>query len=347
LNKQYTKEEYKKKFEEYKLGTFEGREKLYKEWRDSMSGRAIHQFANLEGSQNVTGSMVKYSKNTFKAFDADEVEDCKYATLCVDAKDCMDSYHFGMKSELIYESQGLVRGYNARFTHLCYDDSNIEYCDTCHNSENLFGCVSLKKGSYSILNKKYSEEGYKKLREQIIEDMKERGEYGEFFPLEIAPVSYNETQAAVYMPLSKEEVLEKGWKWEDNMPGTYGKETMMPEDIPDDIKDVQDSILKEILKCVSCDKDYNIVEPELQFYRSEKIPIPRMCPDCRYRRRIALRAPRKLWHGRCKCDYKVYENTTKHSHHTEGRCTNEFETSYPPERKEIVYCEACYQQEVV
>ena len=29
-----------------------------------------------------------------------------------------------------------------------------------------------------------------------------------------------------------------------------------------------------------------------------------------------------------------------------GKCTNEFETSYAPERPEIVYCESCYQKEV-
>ncbi len=27
-------------------------------------------------------------------------------------------------------------------------------------------------------------------------------------------------------------------------------------------------------------------------------------------------------------------------------CQNEFETSYAPDRPEIVYCERCYQQEV-
>jgi hypothetical protein len=45
------------------------------------------------------------------------------------------------------------------------------------------------------------------------------------------------------------------------------------------------------------------------------------------------------------CDGKVYENTAKHDH--ENRCPNEFETSYAPDRKEIVYCEACYLKEVI
>jgi len=35
-----------------------------------------------------------------------------------------------------------------------------------------------------------------------------------------------------------------------------------------------------------------------------------------------------------------------HHNHNAGKCEIEFETSYAPERPEIVYCEKCYQQEV-
>ena len=41
-----------------------------------------------------------------------------------------------------------------------------------------------------------------------------------------------------------------------------------------------------------------------------------------------------------------YQNTVEHSHH-KGKCPNEFETSYAPDRPEIVYCEQCYQAEVI
>jgi hypothetical protein len=46
----------------------------------------------------------------------------------------------------------------------------------------------------------------------------------------------------------------------------------------------------------------------------------------------------KLWHRQCMC-------SKNHPHHG-GRCSNEFETSYSPDRKEIVYCEQCYNSEV-
>lgn len=190
-----------------------------------------------------------------------------------------------------------------------------------------------------ILNKKYSKEEYQKLREKIIEHMKKTGEYGEFFPARLSPFAYNESHAGVYMSLLKEEVLSRGLNWEDNMPGTYGKETVPPENVPDNIKDVPDSITKEILKCEKCGKNYNIVQNELIFYQRENISIPRACFRCRYERRLALRLPRKLWRRHCMCDKKNH-------FHEDKKCEIEFETSYAPERLEIIYCEKCYQQEV-
>ena len=47
----------------------------------------------------------------------------------------------------------------------------------------------------------------------------------------------------------------------------------------------------------------------------------------------------KLWERTCMCDKKDHL-------HGEKKCEIEFETSYSPDRPEIVYCEKCYQQEV-
>ena len=124
--------------------------------------------------------------------------------------------------------------------------------------------------------------------------------------------------------------MAKGWQWEDNVPGTLGKETISLASIPDKIQDVSDSYLKEIFACVVCSKNYNITQNELLFYRKENIPLPRKCPNCRYKRRFDLRPPRKLWHRKCM---------------KEG-CLNEFETTYAPGRPEKVYCESCYNKEV-
>ncbi len=350
-NKQYTREEYLQKMKEYEMSSFAVRQGLEKEFNDLIKQEAIHRYVVSERNVNSVGSLIYDSKNITQSFETSKCEDCKYIYGGIEIKNSMDVYHAGYNMELCYELQGCTRVSNCQFCHLCYDNMNVQYSDTCQNSQNLFGCVSVKKGEYMILNKKYSKVDYETLKEKIIEHMKKTGEYGEFFPPQIAPVYYNETQGNLYMPMTKEEVLAKGWHWEDNITGTFGKETVSSASIPDKIEDVPENYLNEIFVCIDCSKNYNVTRNELSFYRKESIPFPRKCPVCRYKRRFNLRPKRELWHRKCACD-------KKHLHH-DGACPIEFETCYPPERADSssvragppeftgkVYCEKCYQQEV-
>lgn len=338
LNEQYTKEEYDKKIKEFNLGSHKSRAKMYESFLNLMKEKATHKFAFTQQSVNSSGNFVVNCKNAHYVFDADYLEDCKYMYVAPDVKDSMDTYHIGFKTELIYEIHAVIRSSNVIVANLSYDNNNIQYCDSCHNSSNLFGCIGIRKGKNIIFNKQYSEEDYKTTRDKIIEHMKKTGEYGEFFPSSISPYGYNETQGQVYMPLEKEEALKRGFKWEDTIGGMYGKETIGFETIPDDINKVPDSITKEVLKCEKCTKNYNIVPQELQFYKREIIPIPRLCPGCRYNRKILMRSPRKLWHRSCMCEQGSHDHT--------GKCPNEFKTSYSPDRTEKIYCESCYNKEV-
>ncbi|OGI59615.1 hypothetical protein A2814_03015 [Candidatus Nomurabacteria bacterium RIFCSPHIGHO2_01_FULL_38_19] len=122
--------------------------------------------------------------------------------------------------------------------------------------------------------------------------------------------------------------MAEGFRFEDDIQKTEGKETMRPEEIPDHIKDVQDSVIEEILTCVECSRNYRLIRRELDFYRKILIPIPRKCWNCRFTERIVRRGPYKFWNRTC------------------AKCQKEITTNYSPERPEIVYCERCYQQEV-
>ncbi|KKT25080.1 MAG: hypothetical protein UW07_C0003G0022 [Candidatus Nomurabacteria bacterium GW2011_GWF2_43_8] len=337
-NQQYSREEYLEKIKDYELSLFSAREGLNNEFKDLVEQDAIHRYAVSERNINSVGNLIFDCRNIFHGFDVDGGEDSKYVFSVTEVKDCMDLYHVGYNTEFCYELHGCTGTSNCQFCHLCYDNMNVSYCDTCQKSQSLFGCVSVKKGEYMIFNKKYSKADYQALREQIIEHMKKTGEYGEFFPPQISPVGYNETQGNFYAPMKKEEILAKGWHWEDNIPGTFGKETVSGDSIPDKIEDVPDSYMEEIFACTECKRNYNITKNELFFYRKEKIPLPRRCPSCRYKRRFDLRLPRRLWHRACVC------KNENHGH--EGKCEIEFETPYAPDRPEKVYCESCYNKEV-
>lgn len=329
-NIQYTHEDYLKKVAEYDLRSYKTREKLIQEFLNLLKNNSIHRYIISERNKNCTGSMLFNSKNVKNSFDSDSTEDSKYIYSTINIKSCMDMYHIGWGTELAYEIHGSKGYYNCQFCHHSGNNKDMMYSDSCQECSNVFGCVSVKNGEYMILNKRYSKEEYFELKEKIIEHMKNTKEFGEFFPPSVSPFGYNETQGNYYMPEAKEIVLARGWQWEDNAPGIFGKETLLLENISDSIDDTKDEILSAILSCVNCKRNYNIVPMELSFYRNEDIPIPRKCPECRHLRRFALRPPRKLWHRRCM---------------NEG-CQNEFETCYAPDRPEKVYCEQCYNKEI-
>ena len=243
----------------------------------------------------------------------------------------------------------------------CWSGFNINYSIFCHNSENLFGCVGINKNQYCILNKQYTKEQYEELVPKIIQHMNDmpyidsKGrvyKYGEFFPAELSPFCYNETIAQEYFPLTKEEAIEQGYKWKDREERNYTID-IKNEDIPDDIKEVNESIIGKVIECEhkgtcneQCTEAFKIIPQELQFYQRMNLPLPHLCPNCRHYQRLKQRNPLKLWHRTCMCGSAgLPQSTTKHFHGDEP-CTVEFETSYSPDSPEIVYCEKCYQGEV-
>ena len=169
--------------------------------------------------------------------------------------------------------------------------------------------------------------------------------YGEFFPMEFSPFLYNETIAQEYYPRTKKFIESEGYGWKDIEKKHYGI-SLTPEKIDDDISRIHDSILGEVIGCLhggecneQCTGAFRILPDELQFYRTMKIALPRLCPNCRHYQRLKQKEPFELFHRKCMCDKE------NHFHKAE-KCDIEFETPYSPDRPEIIYCEKCYKQEV-
>ena len=365
-NKQCTKEEYLGKVNEY-LGSFEAQERARVEFQEMLQ-KSIHRFAHILNSPRSSGENISYSKNTAYSFDVQKAEDVKFVFRAVDEKDSMDVFGGGPAANHSYEciSDGLGSAMLKFASYSWENVMNLEYSDLCHSASYLFGCVGIRNKKYCVLNRRYSQEEYEKLIPKIIQHMNDmpytdkKGKvykYGEFFPLELSPFAYNETIAHEYFPLSKEWVIEQGLEWRDPEPRGY-EVTIISSQLPDHIKDVDDSILKETVGCVhqgtcgeQCTTAFKIILQELEFYRKMVLPLPRLCPNCRHYKRLKQRNPLKLWHCKCQCagssdDRKIYQNIAPHFHGSD-HCPNEFETSYAPGRPEVVYCEQCYRSEVV
>ncbi|MFA6585930.1 MAG: zinc-ribbon domain containing protein [Candidatus Paceibacterota bacterium] len=346
FNKQYSKEAYKKILNDLKLNTHSGLHKFKKEF-DIFKKTLPKKYANILRCYSVTGDNITNSKNCRYCFDAyKDLENCAFAVHSIGLKDSQDGYGVGDNAEQLYEA--IDSGVNASnlFSTICVHDSHdLAYCYNCHNSSYLFFCSGLRNKQYCILNKQYTKEQYEELVPKIIQCMNNmpyidsKGriyKYGEFFPPELSPFCYNETIAQEYFPLTKEKALEEGYKWKEKEERNYQID-IKTGDIPNDIKEVNDSIINKVIECEhkgicneQCTEAFKIIKDELFFYKRMKLPLPRLCPNCRHSNRLKQRNPLKLWHRKCM---------------KEG-CKNEFETSYSPNRQEIIYCEKCYQQDV-
>lgn len=345
-NVEYSKEEYEKIVESYNLETYSGFQKAREEYEEFILSYP-RRFAWFKQNLDCSGDVVSYSKNTKYCYVAKKCENTKYGDFVGFNK---DSYDMSMSGELSECYECVVGDHSSKnfFGVFSVKSQDVAYTQHCHSSKNLFGCAQLRNANYCIFNKQYSKEEYEELVPKIIENMNTMPyvdsngslyRYGEFYPIEHSVFGYNETIAPEQYELARGEAISKGYKWQDNTQRTEGKQTLPLGDIPDSILNVEDSILNEILACESCNRNYKIVANELVFYRKMNIPIPRKCFHCRHKSRRAKINKFKLYHRECMC--------VKEGHNHPQKCANEFETSYTPDKPEIVYCEGCYQKEVI
>ncbi len=344
-NVRYSKEDYEKILEEYKLDTFSGRERAQKEF-DAFILTVPRRYAFIIQSKSCTGDLILNGKDSKFVFATQQPENCKYIDGSAKPKDSYDLSTAGEMTEC-YDSITIDHSNRNLFGIFSVKSQDLRYTQHCHSSKHLFGCVSLRHTEYAIFNKKYTKEEYEVLVPKIIEQMNMMPyvdtngvsyPYGEFYPAEQSLFGYNETSAMEQFPMTKEEAIAKGFNWQDNIQKTIGKQTIERENMPESIDDIDETVQSEILECMTCGRNYKILPNEFIFYKKMHLPIPRRCFHCRHKNRIACRNPYKLWHRACMCEKDNHEHT--------GKCSNEFETSYAPERPEIIYCEKCYQTEV-
>jgi hypothetical protein len=281
------------------------------------------------------------------AFLVQDCENLKYGIITTNH--LADVYDFAMsgRSQSSYEFAVAGRGNNlCFFSYNIGDTDTVSYCDSSNHIKNCFGCAGLKHKEYCILNKQYSKEEYEILIPKIIEHMNTQPyvdvkgriyTYGEYFPIDLSRFAYNETAAFELRPISKEEVIKSGFVFKE-----YGKRShtasISLKTMPDSIEEISNSLENEVFECDHnsncnhiCTNAFRVTNEELSFYKRMKIALPALCPNCRYFTRMKRTLPYKLWHRKCM---------------NEG-CQNEFETSYAPERSERVFCESCYQNEVI
>lgn len=333
FNKQHTEAEYRRFRGQLNFCDLKAMENVQQEFERILL-KTPRRFMIGVKNEDVSGNYINESKAAYYCFDVKRIEHCSYAAQVIDLKDCYD-INYTEENELCYEYWGNYRNHHCIYSSTSYGCSDLWYCMSCEFTKQSFGCVGLRKAEYCILNKSVGETEYHRLVPKLIAHMKQTREWGEFFSIQHSPFAYNESVAQEYYPLTEEQVKQFGWRWLSRDTRQYQPQTYV---VPEQIVDVADDITDAVLACQNCHRNYNLIQQELNFYKAEGIPIPRVCPNCRHLARMKKRTDRALWQRQCMC------TQTDHGH--KGRCRTEFSTAYDVNSKAIVYCEACYQKTI-
>jgi hypothetical protein len=329
FNKPLSETEYRATLRSYRLETWKGlckaREIFEKELATRFPVRAFLQTR----CERCSGGTLAGCKSMRDCFFCTASEDCAYAVQTDNTVDSMDVDYMGYdRSERCYQTIGCQGLHDCIACNACWHGSGLRDCQYCFSCNDCIGCVSLQQKKFCILNREYAKEDYERLSMKIKESMTRDGSWGEFFPATLTPFAYNESMATDWFRLTEKEAKKSGYRWKtgDEMPAVT--KVIRAADLPERIDDIPDDVLNWAIRCKTTRRPYRIVKQELDFYRLMRLPLPRHHPEERHRLRIARRHPRKLWPRSC------------------AKCGTQIQTTYAPDRPEIVYCENCYLKEV-
>jgi len=331
-NKQLTKEEYQVKIAELNLGDrkiFENTAHKFEEILKNALRRAVLTINAVD----CVGDRLVNCKNCYWTFDGNDGENFRFMKTFAKAKDSMDSDTIAENEEKLYETVVSSGSTNILFSLYNRDNMDIEYCSECTNCKNCFGCVGLKNKKFYILNKQYSESDYWKLVDEIKLKMLNDGEYGELFPLSLGLFPYQTSKGQKYYPLDAERAAEKNIPWYDEPESQVpdGITLRSIEEIPSDIKNVDESILNDAIRCETTGKPFKIIAEEFKFYKHMNLPIPTKHPWQRIIERNAFAHPFELFPFVCpSCGEKSF------SIYDEAK-----------QKKFKIFCEKCYLKEIV
>ena len=309
FNQPCSPEEYQRKLEQIKplkSETVRGGMKWLEEQKQTVCF-----YPELFGFKNesVSGNHIYESKNVHDSFDIKRTEDCRYCFTIFGQDHCYDLAFSASPSRYCYESLTIAGCERVLFSHLVKDCQDVEYSEHCFSSHHLFGCHGLRNASYCIFNNQYGKEEYFRIRQRIVDQMIEAGEWGEFFPAKDSPFAYNESVAQEYLPLSREEVINRRWRWKEECQNASSQE-----------------MREGVLRCKETGKDFKVIEPEADFYRRLGLPFPDLSPACRHTQRMSMRVPREL--RVCQC----------------ARCGVSLKSSQPSASAAQLFCLECYER---
>lgn len=328
-NKSYTKQEYEKIYSDLISKIWNQKElNLLIEKYNNLIDNSIRKSLNIINSEKSLWYNLANCNNVNFVNFWNNSQNCRYSRMNNNGIDCYDTDAY--QSNFCYQVHYGKDTYNSLLSFPYFENNkNIIYSMYCQNCENLFWCIGLRDKKYCIFNKQYDKIQYEKLVSKIIQKMIQDKEWWEYFPISMSPFGYNETPAYEINQLKENEATTRGFSRQSkdfpiNIPDNI--ETIKAQDLPDNIKDIDDSILNKAILCEITGKPFRIIKMELDFYRKFNIRLPRKHYSQRHLERLKKR---HLW-------VELYLREC-------DKCWDEIITQYNQWVKFKIYCEECYK----
>lgn len=272
-NEQLTKEQYEEFMKSVDLSDYQSVLKFKKKFVEKIVAEAPIPPSIIDNCENVTGNYLKNSASVEQCFESFDMKDAYNNFQCAMAKDMAHSFMCNDKVENCFQCVATgISTYEARNCAFTWHSSFMEYCYLCLNCNNCFGCIGLRNKKYHIFNKPYSKEEYEVAVEKLKEVMVQAGEYGRFFPMELSPFPYEDTIAYDLFDNKDSDFMGKEFEV-----GLAGDEAGLGA--PDE---------SQVQSCAISGKKFKYIPQELEFYKKNNIPLPRISFPLRYKQRMEM-----------------------------------------------------------
>lgn len=329
FNEQLSKGEYEKRVVQERTDTRSGVSNVLSKFWDLVYANPVKASRN-DSSIDCTGVAIVNSKNCTNVTDCEKSEHERYADSVIGHKDSMDIYGTG-GSELMYETSGAgSQCSNVKFSALSKVVTDSEYIINCRNCDHCFACMGLEGKSFCIFNQQYTDEEYYIEVDRIKSAMLKNGEYGELLGYKFSPFAYNGSFAGIAYPLSVEEIERIGGLYQVDIDSDLSAlKTIAAKDVPDSIHDITRDILDLAIICEQSGRPFRIIESELNFYKRWNIPIPTVHQYLRMKDRYKYTGAGRSYSSSCR------------------KCGIDVQTIYSDFDKWILYCDECFQKEII
>jgi len=326
MNKQLTEQEYRERLSKIDLKDA----RVVEEWsariKKEVWDKAPRKSTSNRNAEDCQGDGLVNCKEVVGSSVA-ECERCQDVYFNVGLKDCAD---FTMTYDAEWSSycQEMRSAYQNKFSQLCNNCIDVEYCELLQSCEHCFGCIGFERKKFCVFNKQYTEEEYWPLVDAIKTAMLAREEYGEFPPYECFLTAYSTSHANYLYPLDEEEAKKRGARWYNFAEEIQGQASPI-EELPYRLDDFTEDLFAKAFRCPVTGRPFRIVKPELELHKTLGCALPRVHPIVRGKLRMSRLFQLQFYTATC------------------ARCQKSVQTRIPPFFPAPVFCETCFDEYMV